>query len=281
MLAGMKRGPSHPGVYSIRCQRDGRVYIGSSVSVGNRLFLHRWHLRKGKHHSSPLQRSWDKHGEAAFAFEVVEAISDVEQLIVREQFWMDRLRAHVRQGGFNICPAAGSPLGRRHTDEARRKISAAKKGKPINISAEGRAAQDAARKRRKGRPGKPASVEARAKMSAAHKGMPSARKGRTFGPISEETRRAISVGIKASDAYQRSILAKVGRKMKLTAKGLAAKVASAKARPWSEKARAAIAASNKRRAGLPLSLSAEGRAAKVAANKRRWDARRAASQTVP
>lgn len=263
----------YAGIYTIRCLANGRVYVGSSASIGNRLSMHRWQLQRGKHHSSPLQRSWQKHGESAFAFEIIEAVLDPRQLVSREQFWIDRLSATVRRGGFNVCPAAGSPLGRRHTKESRERMSAAKKGKSQVVSPEGRAAQEAARKRRRGLPGLPASPETRAKMSLAHKGQPSSRKGLSVGPMPEKTKRAISEALKNSDAYRRSALAKIGKKLAMTDRGRAAKADAAKKRIWSAEARAAIAASNARRAGRALSLSAEGRAAKAVANKKRWAAR--------
>jgi len=115
------------GIYSIRNTISGRIYVGSSVQVRERWKHHKLALRKGTHHSRPLQRSWIKHGEAAFVFELLEVIEDHNNLIVREQHWMESLLANHPRQGFNVCPAAGSPRGHKHSPETRAKMSAAKK----------------------------------------------------------------------------------------------------------------------------------------------------------
>lgn len=117
------------GIYRIRNIVSGRIYVGSAIKIASRWAQHRSSLRKGHHHSRILQRSWAKHGETAFAFEVLEAVADVTELIKREQFWIDHLQATSPTRGFNAYPIAGSPLGTKATAETRAKQSAAQKGK--------------------------------------------------------------------------------------------------------------------------------------------------------
>jgi group I intron endonuclease len=112
-----------PSIYQIRHIKSGKVYVGSAVNPRKRC---RWHyaaLRRGAHYSPYLQHAWDKHGEDAFVFEILEPVLFVEDLIPREQYWIDTKRAANPAHGFNGSPTAGSPLGRKHTDEARAKIS--------------------------------------------------------------------------------------------------------------------------------------------------------------
>lgn len=91
------------GVYQIRCEVSGRIYIGSSCSISDRWYMHRRELRLGTHHSKPLQRAWSKHGESSFAFSVLEECEKAV-LLQREQFYMDSLRPQ-----YNVCKVAGTP----------------------------------------------------------------------------------------------------------------------------------------------------------------------------
>jgi len=77
-------------VYAIICKPTAQAYIGQSKSVKTRLIQHKSNLRAGKHHSPKLQQAWDKHGEQAFLFVVVERRIDLIFLHAREQFWMWR-----------------------------------------------------------------------------------------------------------------------------------------------------------------------------------------------
>lgn len=112
------------GIYRIVNKLNGKSYIGSSVRLERRWSEHRLLLRNNKHHSPHLQRSWNKHGEENFAFEIILDVEDKNNLIAWEQIWMDVLKPE-----YNICQVAGSRLGAKCSEEARAKMSAAKKGK--------------------------------------------------------------------------------------------------------------------------------------------------------
>ena len=86
------------------------MYVGSGVSVLNRLSVHLTFLRRGTHHSSSLQRAWDKYGEKQFAFALLERVSRIENLAQREQWFMDELGADDEATGYNMCPFAFTNL---------------------------------------------------------------------------------------------------------------------------------------------------------------------------
>ena len=74
----------YSGVYIIFHQTKSRAYVGKSKDIHVRWKKHRSDLRSGKHHSRFLQRDWDKSGEGAFLFAVLEvcpprALREVEQ----------------------------------------------------------------------------------------------------------------------------------------------------------------------------------------------------------
>lgn len=112
------------GVYQIINLVNRKRYIGSAVSFKKRWGQHLSALRRGQHWNRHLQHAFDKYGEEAFAFSIREQIEDSSQLILREQHFLDTLLPD-----YNISPTAGSPLGFRHSLEARRKISEARMGK--------------------------------------------------------------------------------------------------------------------------------------------------------
>ena len=117
-----------PGVYAITNKKNGKVYVGSALSIYGRMLSHRSSLRRGVHDNPRLQFSWNKHQERAFRFDVLETCSAGET-IIREQHWIDALGAVNPDKGYNICPAAGyAMLGRNHTEESRAKMSAKRKG---------------------------------------------------------------------------------------------------------------------------------------------------------
>lgn len=74
--------------------------------------MHRSELRKGAHHSPYLQASWNKHGEGAFVFEVLERC-EAPELTQREQHWIDAKDAYSQ--GYNSRPVAESNRGRKWT----------------------------------------------------------------------------------------------------------------------------------------------------------------------
>lgn len=130
-----------PSVYQIRHIESGKVYVGSTNDPRERCYEHQRLLRNGTHFSRRLQHAWNKHGESAFVFEIIEAVLFVEDLTVREQYWMDSLRATDSAYGYNHLPKAGSVLGIKRSDATRAKIAANAKAR--NADPEVRAANAA------------------------------------------------------------------------------------------------------------------------------------------
>ena len=77
------------GIYQITLLLDGRCYIGQSGDIGRRWSEHRKVLRANGNKNPKLQSAWNKYGESAFAFTILEEC-EPSQLTEREQWWMDR-----------------------------------------------------------------------------------------------------------------------------------------------------------------------------------------------
>ncbi len=100
--------PRTSGVYQIRCNPTGKIYVGSAVDLRARWDNHRGRLRRGAHHNSHLQKAWDEFGEQDFEFNVLELV-DEDILLWAEQQWIDKTGCTDENIGFNIFDTAGSP----------------------------------------------------------------------------------------------------------------------------------------------------------------------------
>jgi len=115
------------GIYKITNKQNGKIYIGSSLNIYQRFYMHRSNLSSGNHHSSHLQRAWDKYGKESFIFEIIEEVPDKNVLLEKEQYYMDTTKSYERENGYNINPTATNRLGAKHTEEAKRKMSESRK----------------------------------------------------------------------------------------------------------------------------------------------------------
>lgn len=211
------------GIYAIENIENGKLYIGSGVSILGRWDAHKCLLRKQKHWNKHLQNAWNKDGEKKFKFQVIQVIEDVLFLEVMEQKWIDLTRCYDREVGYNLSPTAGNTMGfkmpahvgkavaeanrkrvwtdemrknharissgRKHTQESKQKISKANKGKKRTAEMNKRASEI-----RKGQ-----------KLSFQHsENISKALKGRKFSD--EHRKKAAEASRKAKKELRRGIL---------------------------------------------------------------------------
>ena len=157
---------------------DDKYYIGSAQSFERRSWQHKYDLRKGQHKNPKLQAAWNKHGEDAFVFEVIENVPDGGNPLVWENKYL-----HVCVGKvecYNINKDAESPRsGQIMSEESKALVSTNRLGK--------HAGSDHYRY------GKTVSDEVKAKISATQAGRPNPRKGL---PMSEKGRANVVTAIK-------------------------------------------------------------------------------------
>ena len=114
------------GVYSIKNKNTGKYYIGSTlVCFYGRRRDHFSDLRRGDHHSKKLQRSFNKHGEASFEFEVLQEC-DKDNVRNTEQEWLTIIKPF-----YNMTLTVGTIDS--HTYDTKLKISEIQGGKPIDV----------------------------------------------------------------------------------------------------------------------------------------------------
>ena len=139
------------GVYKITNKLNNKIYIGSSVNCKGR-----WSVHKCKASDQYISRAMKKYGVENFIFEIIETC-EIEQLREREQYWLDHFKSYDREIGYNIGICAERPMfkvevseetrkfrselgktwvgdknpffGKTHTEETKKAISEALKGK--------------------------------------------------------------------------------------------------------------------------------------------------------
>jgi group I intron endonuclease len=95
------------GIYKIININNSKVYIGSSKNIEKRWKEHTYRLKYNAHHSSKLQRSYNRtENKSIFKFEIIEETSE-EQLKEREQYYIDLYDSF--NNGYNCCAEADNP----------------------------------------------------------------------------------------------------------------------------------------------------------------------------
>lgn len=111
------------GIYVIINKVNGKKYVGSSKNVRKRRNRHFSELRRNTHKNRKLQNSFNKYGEDNFEFKLLEEVTDKNELIIREQFFIDKLKPKL-----NINLIANSSLGVKRSEETKEKIRQANLG---------------------------------------------------------------------------------------------------------------------------------------------------------
>lgn len=112
-------------IYIIENANTGKFYIGRTNDPAQRKRAHFSELRRGTHGNPRLQNSFNKHGEAAFEFKVVDSAS-ADKIQAKEAEWFkafDEDKTYLYNCHFKTI--GGEGLARPHTAESKLKISEA------------------------------------------------------------------------------------------------------------------------------------------------------------
>ena len=183
------------GIYKIINVVNNKFYVGSAVNLRKRKARHFSELRTGKHNNRHLLAAWNKYGEQAFVFVVVEEVEDRALLLEAENRW---LKEHVgKDYCYNIGTDATAPTlgmsgelsptwGYQHTDDAKERIGFHSRGRGHTPESRAKIAQHLI--------GKPKSAEVRAKISATLSGAGNPNYGK---PRSDEFKAKVSKPVDA------------------------------------------------------------------------------------
>jgi hypothetical protein len=101
-----KNNPPPMGVYQLKDSVNGRVLVGGSMNLPGRRNSHYFQLAMGSHPNKALQADWQAHGEAAFAYEVLETVDGGKlppeewraAVTALEAKWLEKLRPYDEKG---------------------------------------------------------------------------------------------------------------------------------------------------------------------------------------
>lgn len=129
------------GIYKIENTINGKVYIGQSVDILDRLNHHKKRLRKNSHINQHLQNAWNKYGESVFSFSIIEQCEE-SQLSEREHYYIELFGGYNSDRNYNKRDASNkgslsvetklkigkANRGKQHSAEWNYKCSVAHKG---------------------------------------------------------------------------------------------------------------------------------------------------------
>lgn len=126
------------GIYKILNIKNNKFYIGSSTNLRKRLYEHYRELTQGMHCNKHLQSSWIKYGKDGFKFQILKIIADTTNFTNKnlrdlETEYIIKTQCYKDSIGYNIIPGGIGTLNLHCSEEVRRKISKANKGKLLEI----------------------------------------------------------------------------------------------------------------------------------------------------
>lgn len=104
------------GIYKIENTVNGKVYVGQTKDLKRRKTSHFCDLRYNRHHNCHLQNAFNKYGENAFRFEVIEYCHET-LLNSREAYWVNILHAQEPEAGYNIIDGGAGGNKKWNTQE--------------------------------------------------------------------------------------------------------------------------------------------------------------------
>lgn len=106
MKLAYKENPLPMGVYQIKNNNNGKIFVASSMNIPGSFNSHRFQLKFNVHRNMALQEDWQLHGDSAFTFEILETI-DPEELPKEywreavsemEELWLENLQPYGEKG---------------------------------------------------------------------------------------------------------------------------------------------------------------------------------------
>lgn len=176
------------GIYVLQNIENGKSYVGGTVNLKSRKRQHFSDLKLNKHKNKRLQDAYNEYSKDAFRYIILEFVDDIDNLVNKEQEWMDKLHPE-----YNINEIAGNYMGDYiRTPEAREKRRIKLLGVKPNISPEGKEARRLAMSGDRNPNRRPGAYppERREKIRQATLGEKNPNYGK---PRPEETRKKISV----------------------------------------------------------------------------------------
>lgn len=182
------------GIYCYIDNKDDKVvYVGKDSNIDNNN-RHRAHLAPSKYNKQPINRILQKNPDR-YNYRILWKISDCTDNHLNQ---MEKYYIRKYDPKFNFTEGGDGISGFEHSEETRKKMSEATKGKN-NPNYGKTLSKETKRKISEARKGKKHSEKTKRKMSEAKKGKKSPTYGKT---LSEETRKKMSEAKNATGFYR-------------------------------------------------------------------------------
>lgn len=89
-------------VYALRHEATGKIYIGSTANVHQRLLKHTNRLRNGTHNSKSLQADYDRHKDKSLTLIPLDEIRKFDERD-KEYEWMEFYNTFDPAHGYNYA----------------------------------------------------------------------------------------------------------------------------------------------------------------------------------
>ena len=107
-------------IYKVTNRINGKVYIGQTVrSLSERMAEHT------RHDATAFDKALKKYGLDAFDVEQIDSAADMDELNQKEIHWI-KFYGCVVPDGYNMCDGGGNTKGFHHSEESKRKMAEAK-----------------------------------------------------------------------------------------------------------------------------------------------------------
>lgn len=109
LIEQYKEIKTYMGIFQIKNNVNGKIFIDSCPNLKNRWFTLKWHLEMGRHPNSELQKDWNELGPEAFIYEVLEQkeadkVDDIRwELKKMKKKWLEKLQPYGDRG-YNKPP---------------------------------------------------------------------------------------------------------------------------------------------------------------------------------
>lgn len=88
-------------VYALKCNANGKIYVGSTINLERRLKAHLQQLKKRTHANKNLQTDFDTYGND-FSMSVLDFIETPADSHI-EYTWMEKLNTNNPEIGYNYA----------------------------------------------------------------------------------------------------------------------------------------------------------------------------------
>ena len=188
------------GIYCITNTINGKQYIGQSINIPKRWSEHKRDLKNNKHSNVHLQNAWNKYGGHAFEFKIIKCCKEpylnrFEKIYIKIfDTFKNGYNRHV--GGRSSSGKIAIFYGHHHTEESKKKISLANKGRPCSEEAKKKLSLSAKErfKNKKNHPwyGRKHSEESKQKISENHADVSGKNNPRYGKKFSQQTLKKMS-----------------------------------------------------------------------------------------